>query len=242
MHIPYWSPRVFCALLECPCGALSLASPNLHHVHYANSQSPCICTLAYQPPFHGWCTIMCPPYTFPSTFCHFPTPRCCHTCSKSGHIAAFGCSRPPHHPQPGVTPLQHQPQRPFFWEAGTLIGGPPPLSSYPQQCFACTHMPSSISSQITLHLDLPVHPCHSSTWGSLAHHQPQRPSFWLVGAPIKCPPPPPISLQHSVHACILNPATFPHLDMSICPCQPSWRTFSPLISPSSSNFPMGGGT
>src|SRR5258707_1462018 len=60
-------------------------------------------------------------------------------------------------------------------------------------------MPTSISSQIVLHLDLPVSPCHSSTWGSLAHHWPQRPSFRLVGAPIKCPPPPPISLQHSVH-------------------------------------------
>src|SRR5260221_9240243 len=37
-----------------------------------------------------------------------------------------------------------------------------------------------------------------------------------------------------------NLAAFPHLDVSICPCQPSWRTISPLISPSSSNFPMGG--
>src|SRR5258708_17934025 len=36
MHIPYQSPRVFCALLECPYGALSLASPNLHHAHQAN--------------------------------------------------------------------------------------------------------------------------------------------------------------------------------------------------------------
>src|SRR5258707_10196140 len=60
---PHWSLRVFCAPLECPCGVLSSASPNLHHVHHANSQSPCICTPAYQPPFHGWCTIMCPPYT-----------------------------------------------------------------------------------------------------------------------------------------------------------------------------------
>src|SRR5258708_24710748 len=61
--IPYWSPRVFCAPLECPCGVLSSAPPNPHHAHCANSQSPHICTLAYQPPFHGWCTIMCPPYT-----------------------------------------------------------------------------------------------------------------------------------------------------------------------------------
>src|SRR5258707_5171894 len=143
---------------------------------------------------------MCPPYIFPSIFHHFPAPRCCHTCSESSHIATFGHSHPPCHPHPGVTPLQHWPQRPFFWEAGTLIGGPPPLSSYPWQCFACAHAPTSISSKIMLHLDPPVCPCNSSTWGSLAHHWPQRPSFQLVGAPIKCPPPPPISLRHSVHA------------------------------------------
>src|SRR5260221_1037175 len=92
-------------------------------------------------------------------FLHFPTPRCCHTCSESSHIATFGHSHPPCHPQSGVTPLQHRPQRPFFWEAGTLIGGPPPLSSYPWQCFAHAHTPTSISGQIMLHLDLPIHPC-----------------------------------------------------------------------------------
>ena len=81
----------------------------------------------------------------PSTFYNFPTPRCCHACSKSSHIATFGHSCPPCHPHPGVTPLQHWPQRPFFWEAGTLIGGPPPLSSYPQQHFTHTHAPTSIS-------------------------------------------------------------------------------------------------
>src|SRR5258708_14488048 len=139
-----------------------------------------------------------PPFHRP--FVNFPAPRRCHACSESGHITAFGCSCPPRHPHPGVTLLQHWPQRPFFWEAGTLIGGPPPLSSYPQQCFTCAHVPISISGQIVLHLDPPIHPCHSSTWGSLAHHWPQRPSFQLVGAPIKCPPPPPISLRHSMHA------------------------------------------
>src|SRR5260221_6051683 len=138
-------------------------------------------------------------HPFHRHFVNFPAPRHCHACSESGHITAFGCSCPPCHPHPGVTPLQHRPQRPFFWEAGTLIGGPPPLSSYPRQCFTCVHVPTSISSQITPHLDLPICPCHSSTQGSLAHHWPQRPSFWLVGAPIKCPPPPPISLRHSVH-------------------------------------------
>src|SRR5258708_13801784 len=162
MHIPYQSPRVFCAPLECLCGVLSLASPNLHHVHCAKSQSPHICTLAQQPSSHGWCTILCPPYIFPSIFHHFPAPRHCHACSESGHITAFGHSCPPHHPQPGVTLLQHWPQRPFFWEAGTLIGGPPPLSSYPQQCFACVHMPTSISSvgrkmsQYVNHLQKPI--------------------------------------------------------------------------------------
>src|SRR5258708_4437140 len=140
-------------------------------------------------------------HPFHRHFVNFPAPRHCHTCSESGHITAFGRSCPPCHPHPGVTPLQHWPQRPFFWEAGTLIGGPPPLSSYPRQCFARMHAPTSISSQIVLHLDPPIHPCHSSTRGSLAHHWPQRPSFRLVGAPIKCPPPPPISLRHSVHVC-----------------------------------------
>src|SRR5260221_2405582 len=69
---PYWSPRVFCAPLECLCGALSSASPEPHHAHCANSQSPHICTPAQQPSSHGWCTIMCPPYTFPSTSGNIP--------------------------------------------------------------------------------------------------------------------------------------------------------------------------
>src|SRR5258708_3553030 len=128
-------------------------------------------------------------HPFHRHFVNFPTPRRCHACSESGHITAFGHSCPLCHPHPGVTPLQHWPQRPFFWEAGTLIGGPPPLSSYPQQCFTCTHVRTSISGQIMPHLDLPICPCHSSTRGSLAHW-PQRPSFQLVGAPIMCPPPP----------------------------------------------------
>src|SRR5260221_13583870 len=96
-------------------------------------------------------------HPFHQHFVNFPTPRHCHTCSESSHITAFGCSCPPCHPHSGVTPLQHWHQRPFFWEAGTLIGGPPPLPSYPQQRFTCVHMPTSISGQIVLHLDLPVH-------------------------------------------------------------------------------------
>src|SRR5258705_8750485 len=64
-------------------------------------------------------------HPFHQHFVNFPTPRCCHACSKSSHIATFGHSHPPCHPHPGVTLLQHWPQRPFFWEAGTLIGGPP---------------------------------------------------------------------------------------------------------------------
>src|SRR5258708_27159533 len=116
-------------------------------------------------------------HPFHRHFGNLPAPRHCHACSESSHIAAFGHSRPPHHPHPGVTPLQHWRQRPFFWEAGTLIGGPPPLPSCPQQRFAHVHMPTSISTQIALHSDLPIRPCHSSTQSSLAHHWPQRPSF-----------------------------------------------------------------
>src|SRR5258708_8845706 len=116
-------------------------------------------------------------HPFHQHFVNFPTPRCCHACSKSGHIATFGHSCPPHHPHPGVTPLQHWPQRPFFWEAGTLIGGPPPLPSYPWQCFAHMHTCTSISSPIALHLHPPVHPSHSTTPTSFAHHHPPSPSF-----------------------------------------------------------------
>src|SRR5258708_24674790 len=39
---------------------------------------------------------------------------------------------------------------------------------------------------------------------------------------------------------IPNPATFPHLDTSVHPRQPSWRTFSSQTSPSGTSFPMGG--
>src|SRR5258707_12378476 len=39
---------------------------------------------------------------------------------------------------------------------------------------------------------------------------------------------------------VLNLATFPHLDMSICPCQPFWRTFSSQTSPSGISYPMVG--
>src|SRR5258708_23633644 len=140
---------------------------------------------------HGWCTIMCPPVTLSiDILSNFPTPRHCHACSESSHITAFGRSRPLCHPHPGVTPLQHWPQRPFFWEAGTLIGGPPPPPSYPQQCFTCVHAPTSISSQIAPHLDPPIRSCHSITWGTLAHHSPHRPSFQLLSAPIMWPLPP----------------------------------------------------
>src|SRR5258708_12316043 len=95
-------------------------------------------------------------HPFHQHFVNFPAPRHCHTCSKSSHIAAFGCSCPPCHPHPGVTLLQHWPQRPFFWEPGTLIGGPPPLSSSPRQCFAHTHAPPSISTQIAPPSDPPA--------------------------------------------------------------------------------------
>src|SRR5258708_19568297 len=89
-------------------------------------------------------------HPFHRHFVNFPTPRRCHTCSKSGHITTFGHSLPPCHPHPGVTPLQHQPQRPFFWGAGTLIGGPPPLSSYPHHPFPPPHIPPPLSTHIPL--------------------------------------------------------------------------------------------
>src|SRR5258708_12071319 len=37
-----------------------------------------------------------------------------------------------------------------------------------------------------------------------------------------------------------NPAAFQHLDVSVCPCQPSWRTFSSQTSPSGISYPMVG--
>src|SRR5260370_35730650 len=184
--VHHWNVHVECCLWLHPIHTMHTGP--IHEVptytHRPNRHFP-----------HGWCTIYVPTiHPFHRHFVNFPAPRCCHACSESGHITAFGRSCPPCHPHPGVTPLQHRPQRPFFWEAGTLIGGPPPLSSYPRQRFAHVHTPTSISSQIALHLDPPVCPCHSSTRGSLAHHWPQRPSFQLVGAPIMCPPPP-INLQ-----------------------------------------------
>src|SRR5258707_11881578 len=84
MHIPYQSPRVFCAPLECLCGALSSLHPicTMHtgpihkvptYAHQPNSHFP-----------HGWCTIMCPPYTLsidilsiflhPGAAMHVPNP------------------------------------------------------------------------------------------------------------------------------------------------------------------------
>src|SRR6266436_1074457 len=95
MH-PIPVPRVFCAPLECPCGVVSLASPNLHHAHCAKSQSPHICTPAQQPSSHGWCTIMCPPYTFPSTSGNIP--HCTHTCTHALSLAALPHLDMPVHP------------------------------------------------------------------------------------------------------------------------------------------------
>src|SRR5258708_6550143 len=40
-----------------------------HFLHTPNSLQLPLQTTHHFP--HGWCTIMCPPYTFPSTFCHF---------------------------------------------------------------------------------------------------------------------------------------------------------------------------
>src|SRR5260221_3584046 len=141
--------------------------PNLHHVHCANSQSPHICTLAQQPSSHGWCTILCPPYIFPSIFHHFPAPRHCHTCSESGHIATFEHSCPPHHPQPGVTPLQHWPQRPSFGRLGHSLEAHHHSPATPSNVLlACTCPPPSPARSccIWTHLSVPAIPAPGAVW------------------------------------------------------------------------------
>src|SRR5258708_38894632 len=154
---------------------------------------------------------------FPSTFCQFSCTQALPHMFRIWSHHRIWMQSPTLSPTSWSDSASTPAQRPFFWEAGTLIGGPPPLSSYPWQRFARTHARTSISSQIALHLDPPVRPCHSSTRGSLAHHWPQSTSFRLVGAPIKCPPPPPISLQHSVHACAHMFRIQPHFRIWTCP-------------------------
>src|SRR5258708_30935477 len=60
-------------------------------------------------------------------------------------------------------------------------------------------------------------PCHSSTQGSLAHHQPQRPSFQLVGAPIKVPTTP-SHLPLALHACMHAHSKSGHISTFGCVC------------------------
>src|SRR5258707_11058579 len=60
--VHHWNVCVECCLQLYPI--CTMCTVPIHKVptyaHQPNSHFP-----------HGWCTIMCPPYTFPSTFCHF---------------------------------------------------------------------------------------------------------------------------------------------------------------------------
>src|SRR5258705_12455385 len=68
--------------------------PNLYHAHHAKSQSPCICTLALQPPscLVGALT-MCPPPPINLWQHSALHPHLC-THSEPGCTATFGCARP----------------------------------------------------------------------------------------------------------------------------------------------------
>src|SRR5258708_24635659 len=96
------------------------------------------------------------------------------------------------------------------------------------------------SRRIWTHPSIPAMPAPGAVWpttGPKGHL-----SGWLVH-PLSAHhhlPSPSGTLCMCVHVRVLNLAAFPHLDVSVHPCQPSWRTILPLISPSGSNFPMGG--
>src|SRR5258708_6542918 len=182
--VHHWNVCVECCLRLHPIR--TMCTRPIHKVptyaHRPNSHFP-----------HRSCTIMFPPYTLSLTQ---PLPRMFRIWS---HCCIWT-------QLPTLSPTSWSDPASTLAPEALLLGGwhthwrPTTTPQLPPAMFAHAHMPTSISSQIVLHLDLPIRPCHSSTQGSLAHHQPQRPSFQLVGAPIKCPPPPPISLWHSMHA------------------------------------------
>src|SRR5260221_14652810 len=106
----------------------------------------------------------------------------------------------------------------------------------------CMHPPPSPARSccIWTHPSVPAIPAPGAVWPTTSPKG--HPSGWLVhplSAHHHLPSPSGTPCMHTC-VCIPNPAAFPHLDMSVHPCQPSWRTISPLISPSGSNFPMGG--
>src|SRR5258708_31746535 len=96
-----WS-TVFCSTQSAPCTLYQFMKSL--HMHTGLSATFPWLVHHYVPTIHP----------FHQHFVNFPTPRHCHTCSESGHITAFGCSCPPCHPHPGVTPLQHWPRGPSF--------------------------------------------------------------------------------------------------------------------------------
>src|SRR6266436_3394199 len=120
-------------------------------------------------------------HPFHQHFVNFPTPRRCHTCSKSGHITAFGCSRPPCHPHPGVTLLEHRPRGPSFGRLAHSLEAHHHSPATPGNVLlAHTHPPPSPAR---LHCiwtcpSVPAIPAPGAVWpttGPKGH-----PSGWLV--------------------------------------------------------------
>src|SRR5260221_711550 len=65
-------------------------------------------------------------HPFHRHFVNFPAPRRCHTCSESGHITAFGCSRPPCHPSWSTFSPQASPSGLIYPMLGVPSMCPPP--------------------------------------------------------------------------------------------------------------------
>src|SRR5258708_28824764 len=120
-------------------------------------------------------------HPFHQHFVNFPAPRCCHACSKSSHIATFGCSCPPCHPQSGVTPLQHWPQRPSFGRLAHSLEAHHHSPATPGNIsLTCTCPPPSLarSHHIWTCPSIPAIPAPTAGWpatGPKGH-----PSSWLV--------------------------------------------------------------
>src|SRR5258705_7715583 len=92
------------------------------------------------------CAPLCAHHTpFPSTFCQFSCTQVLPCMFQIWSHHRIWTQLPTLSPTSWSDSASTPAQRPFFWEAGTLIGGPPPLSSYPWQRFTCTHAPTSIS-------------------------------------------------------------------------------------------------
>src|SRR5260221_10242156 len=149
-------------------------------------------------------------HPFHRHFVNFPTPRRCHACSESGHIAAFGCSCPPNHPHPGVTPLKHWPQRPT-----TTLQLPP--ATFCSCACAHLHLQPDHAAFGPAHPSLPFQ--HLGQFGPPLAPKVILPVGWHTHyVPTTTSHLPP-ALCACACACVLNLATLPHLDVSICPSQ-----------------------